>query len=248
MGKKNFMRINGIVFVILIVTSYCNTGECYVERYPPYRFKDGQPRHLGLEPLVSMGGDKTEYKTNDGKIIVRLEETSDSLSLFVQDEGKVIAEMSEKVPPIPYAVYRYDLDLNGLNDYLIFYNYRGCGLGVLNDKVEIYLKQDNHSYQKISYDTISSGLEDFVDVNKDGKYEVIITGFYWGTKHNYFTYNIYEIFNGKLVNADIKFKGFPKFIWFTHKSNDKDTKHLTPEERAGHMDKKDNSVNYEIIK
>ena len=225
MGKKNDMRIKRITFVILIIVFYCSIGDCYVEKYPPYRFRDGQPKHLNIEPIVLLGRDKTEYRTEDGKIIVKLEES-----------------------PVPYTVYRYDLDDNGLDDYLIFYNYRGCGLGVLNDKVEIYLKQHNHSYQKISYDTLSSGLEDFVDVNKDGKYEVIITGFYWGTKHNYFTYNIYEISNCKLVNADTKFKGFPKFIWFTHKSNDKDTEHLTSEERAGHIDEKDNSVNYAIIK
>jgi len=240
------MRMSRIFLITFFILLCCTSAFCYFDEYPPYRFKDDRPKYLTLDPLVSL--DKAEYKSKDGRVTARLKETSDTLDLIVQEEGKVLVKMNVKETPLPYAVYQYDIDRNGLEDFIIFYNYRGCGLAASSDKVEIYLKQNNHSYQKISLDAMSSGLEDFVDLNKDGKYEVIVTGFYGGKDHNYFTYNIYEFSGGKLVNADLKFKGFPKFIWYTDKKNDKDTKHLSNKERAKHTEEKNSSIEYEIIK
>jgi hypothetical protein len=156
--------------------------------------------------------------------------------------------MPERETPMPWAVYRVDLDKNGLEDFIIFYSYRGCGLAASADKVEIFLKKQGGEYQKISYDVMSAGIEDFIDLNHDGQYEVIITDFYSGKKHNYFTYSIYEFKDYKLVNADLKFSGFPKFVWITYKPNDKDTTHLTDDEKAQHVDKKNESINYEVLK
>jgi hypothetical protein len=240
------MKANTTILLVSLLFCYCTSAFCYFDEYPPYRFKDGQPKHLKLEPLVSL--DKAEYKSKDSKIAVRLKETSDTLDFVVQDEGKVLVKMNVKDTPLPDSVYQYDIDGNGLKDFIVFYSYRGCGLAAFYNKVEIYLKQNNRNYQKIYFDTMCSGLDDFVDLSNDGEYKLIITGFYGGKKHNYFTYNIYEFSGGKLVNADAKVKGFPKFIWYTNKRNDKDTKHVSPEERTKHTEGKNNSIEYEIVK
>lgn len=191
--------------------------------------------------------DKARYKSRDGKITARLKEKADGFDFFLRDGKLVLAQIKEDTPPLPNSVYQVDLDGNGLKDFMIFYNYRGGGIGGQRDKVEIYLKKKQGSYEKISYDTMSAGLEDFVDLDRDGQYEIIITALYDGTKHNYFTYNIYKVSEYKLVNADAQFKGFPKFIWITYKKNDKDTSHLTQEERHSQSEKKNASIQYEDV-
>ena len=66
-------------------------------------------------------------------------------------------------------------------------------------------------------------------------------------KHPYITYSIYEFKDNKLLNADKKFKGFPKFVWYTPKANDKDTKKLKKKERSSHIAKKNSSIQYQKI-
>ncbi|MBU4306034.1 MAG: hypothetical protein KJ893_10525 [Candidatus Omnitrophica bacterium] len=208
----------------------CYDASAYLEDYPPYKFKDGPPQYFQAETLVDL--DKHEYRSNDGSVVVRLKKTDKGMDFLVKEAGFVLINENIKEYPTPYAVYRGDLDGNGLKDFIIFYWYGGCGLAVNWNKVEIFLKKQTDGYQKISYDTLASGLEDFVDLNNNGRYEVIIADIYSGGKHTYFAYNIYEFKDYKLVRADSKFNGFPKFIWFTHKPNDKDTTHLTEKERG----------------
>ncbi|MBU2035786.1 MAG: hypothetical protein KKA59_08445 [Candidatus Omnitrophica bacterium] len=237
-----------VAWVIVLIIQFSIPALAYFENYPPYKFKNGAPNHLKLEALVDF--DKAEYKSKDGQVFVKFKETPDSLDFIVRDGNITLVQLKDKKAglPLPSAVYKIDLDRNGLEDFIILYSYRGSGLAASEDRMEIYLKKNDKEYQKISYDTMSAMIEDFVDLNTDGKYEAIITNFYSGLKHNYFTYNIYEIKDSGLFNADSKFKGFPKFVWITDKPNDKDTTHLTKEERIDHTEKKDKSISYEIIK
>jgi len=143
-------------------------------------------------------------------------------------------------------VYQFDIDGNGTQDFIVF-TYPGTG--TLLNEIHIYLKKPDWGYVKISYpEDGGASIEDIVDINKDGKWEVILTNLYSGEKHNYLSYSIYEIRNYRLVNADKKSKRFPKFVWFTNKPNDKDTKHLTSQERQKHVDDKNASIEYEEIK
>ena len=142
-------------------------------------------------------------------------------------------------------VYRFDIDGNGLQDFIVLLQ---IGLNTLLRGTDIYLQKKEGGYQKISFEGSGNGIEDFMDINRDGKYELIVTGMCSGKQHNYFTYSIYEFKDYKLVNADLKFKKFPKFIWITYKPNDKDTTYLTKEERARHVEEKNRSIKYEVIK
>ena len=142
-------------------------------------------------------------------------------------------------------VYRFDIDGNGLEDFIVLLQ---LGVNTLLRGTDIYLKKPGGGCQKISYEGSANGIEDFVDINRDGKCEVIITDIFSGKEHNYFTFSVYEFKNYRLVNVDTKFKGFPKFVWMTNKPNDKDTTHLAKQERAGHVEEKNRSIKYEIIK
>jgi hypothetical protein len=150
--------------------------------------------------------------------------------------------------PFPVgAVYWADLEGNGLKDFIVFYWWQAPGIMFPLCRVEIFLKKEAGGYGKIYYDTLSPGLEDFADLDNDGKYEVIITDICEGNGHNYYSYSIYEFKDYRLVNADDKFKGFPKFIRYTNNANDKDTKHLTKGERLSHTKEKDSMIWYEDI-
>lgn len=241
---KKFWR-SLVVFILISPFFFCKKGLSYFDNYPPYTFKKGPPRHLETKALVDF--DKPRYLSKDGKISARLKEKAEGFDFLLKDGKFVLVSIKEDKPPLPNSVYQVDLDANGLKDFIIFYNYRGDGSVPQRDRVEIFLKKKQGVYQKISYDTLSSGLEDFVDLDKDGKYEVIITAYYSGTKHNYFTYNIYKMVDYKLINANTRFRGYPKFVWVTYKANDKDTSHLTQDERLRHSEKVSDSMQNEEV-
>ena len=240
-----YIKIIALACLSLLLSTGISFG--YRDDYPPYEFKDGPPPHLKAELLVDLN--KHDYKSEDGSIIARLKDTGSGIDFLLKEGKYVLVSDNIKEAPTPRAVYRADLDGDGdgLTDFVVFNWYGGCGIEMNSFRVDIFLKKKTGGYREISYDTLSSGLEDFVDMNKDGKYEVIITDIYSGQKHTYFSYNIYEFEDYRLVNADKKFKGFPKFIWDTDKPNDKDTTHLTRWERLLHTKAKDGSICYEDI-
>lgn len=235
-----------LIFLAIFVLFSTVDSWAYFDNYPPYKFKDALPlKHLEAKLLV--GPDKIKYKSKDGSIYVRLKEVSSGFNFILRDGKTTLLALDEDTPPLPSAVYQADIDKNGEKDYIVFCNYRGTGIAAQKDKVIIFLRMQDGNFNKISYDTYSGGLEDFVDLDRDGIYEVIITGFYDAVKHNYFSYNIYEFKDYDLVNADGKFRGFPKFIWITNNKNDKDTLHLSVEERLGHIARKNKSIREEEI-
>jgi len=237
-------RLLALITIILFFPS--TSVLAYFSNYPPYKFKESFPRHIEAKLLVD--SEKPRFKSRDGKIFVRLKETAGSFNFLLKDGKLVLGRLTNDLPPLPNSVYQVDLDGNGTKDFIVFYNYRGNGLASQKDRVDIFLKNKGGSYQKISFDTLSAGLEDFIDMDRDGKYEVIITGFYSGNKHNYFTYDIYKLKGYRLVNADNRYSAFPKFIWITYNKNDKDTAHLTDEEKLAHIKQKNDSIHYEEVR
>jgi len=244
MGYNLIMKY--ILTLILVIWS-SGSACAYVDGHPPYNFKDGPPKHLQAQALVGEG--KSESKSKDGRVYARLtEEKLYEIDFILKDGDLVLAQMSPKIrdpdSAFPYSVYRADLNKDGLDDLIVFSNYRGCGLGALADKTEIFLKKKEGGYHKIYFDSLSAGLQDYVDLDKDGRYEVIITDICFVNNHSYYYYNVYEFKENKLVNTGKKFKGFPKFVWFTYKHNDRDTVHLSEGERLEQVKKRDSGIFY----
>ena len=239
------MRRIAVVSVGLILwTTGISFG--YRADYPPYRFQYGPSPRINAELLVDL--DKHDYKSEDGSIIARLKDTGSGINFLLKEGNYVLVNNHIKEAPTPYAIYKADLDGDGLKDFIVFNWYGGCGIEMNSFRVDIFLKKKTGGYRKISFDTLSSGLEDFVDMNKDGKYEIIITDIYSGQKHTYFSYDVYRFENYRLVNADAEVKEFSKFVWYSYKKNDQDTTHLTQKERLLHTKEKDHSIHYEDIR
>lgn len=230
--------------IFALVFFFCQSANAYYEDYPPYKFKDSPPKYIAAEHISEEGA--ADFKSTDGKVRVVLREVRfmDS-KLLIKDGNQTL--MNQHVTkagdaPFPNIVYWVDVDGNGFKDFIVLSSYRGVGIAAMWDHVDIFLKKPDESYQRISYDTWSADIHDFVDLNNNGKYQAIITGYCQGKKHNYYSYDIYEFKDYKLVNADKKFPGFPKYVWLTNKNNDKDTSQLSEKERREFTLKKDQSI------
>ena len=226
-------KLNRIVFISSLLCLLSKPSPGYDKDHPPYRFEDGPPKHLVAVPIVD-NSNKNRFTSKDERVDVKLNETfHKELDFLLKGDDITLMRMEKDIgQAIPYAVYMVDLDGNGLTDFLVLSNYRGCGLAARMDRVDIFLKVSARKYKHISYDTLDSGLEDFVDLNNDGRYEVIITNLTFEQDHNYFLYRIYEFKDCKLLNCDLKVKGFPKFVMYTFEPNDKDTMQLSASARA----------------
>lgn len=213
-----------------------------MEKYPPYKFKVGPPKHLVTANLVE---GRDVFK--DGPVLVRLKKLENWDVDFLIKDGKKVLSDSAADYTWPMEVYWVDLDNNGFKDFVVISWNMGSGLASHEYTVDIFLKEKEGVYHKISYISMDAGLEDFVGPGQDEKYNVIINDFYGGSDHNYFTYDIYEFKDYHLVNADSKHKGFPKFVWLTYKKNDRDAVGLTQAERQSHVKEKDGSITYSLV-
>jgi len=238
-----------MIKTILMVTVFflnISVAHAYFEDYPPFKFGQKPPATIKTNLLVDY--DHPDYKSSDGKVVARLAETPDTFDFQLKVDGVILQEKKERETPFAYAVYEADLDKNGLRDYIIFSSERGCGLASQISIVDLYLGKADGGYDCIHYETFGAGIEDFVDYNKDGHAKVFIIDMYGGDKHNYFAYSVYKIQDGKLINANAETKGFPKFIWYTEKKNDKNTKHLTIDEKKQFIQKMDSQIKYSVFK
>lgn len=231
------------VFTLLLAVQMSEVY-AYPPEYPPYKFGEKQFKSSNIAPVFDE--QHSQYKSNDGQIVISKTtgKTSGSDNFTLQDGKSVLLKIDGG--GYPRAVYTVDLDNNGLNDFIVFYN---GGASTLIDSVDIFLKKSNSAYEQIHYgEVVEAGIEDFIDLDKDGKYEIIITSLLEANKHSYLYYDIYRINDYKLVNSDLEFKGFPKFIWYTQKTNDQDATHLTIKQKQDAIKDKNESIEYEEIK
>ena len=224
---------------------FCDSTFAFINSYPPYESNNGLFENIEAETLVD--SNKEVFRSKDNQILVSLMNTGEDFEFIVKEGQNNLVEKKSNDSPKPFSVYRVDLDGNGLKDFLIFYNYNRWLYGVQEDKVEIILKKDNNSYRYISYDTINASSGDFVDLDKDGTYEIIITGIYNGIKKNYITYNVYKFKDLNLVNADNKYNGTLLSVWYEYSTNDGDKveSYFTKKEKLLHAEQKSNSIQYQ---
>ena len=243
-----------IVWAIALIFQFSIPVFAYFENYPPYKFGNEFKNHFKLQDL---SGNKPiyediNYRYKDKKGSFELIKTDPEKyfgidSLVIKINNKTI--LNDKVHWHVTGFYKADIDKNGFDDYIVISNSVGNGLlGFAFGKIYIFLGKPDGDYQTIYFELVYPSEKDFIDMDKDGRSEIIIGGYENIGEHAYWTYNIYEIKNYKLVNANTKFKGFPKFIWFTYKNNDNDTSHLTPQQRDAIVNKTDASIKYGEIK
>jgi hypothetical protein len=245
------------IFIFIIMYSAVSIKSlvfAHFEKYPPYTFKDGPYKHLEDKPILGLLAERdTASVFQEGYIYAEIDASEDGIYFILKDGDLILQELERSPRNFPDYVYWTDINNSGLKDFIVMYCDRGVGLAAYGGLVEIYLKSKTGSYTKISYHTLHIDEKDFVDMDGDGNYKVIITDMHGsdsrgkGRYHNYFTYNIYEFSAGRLINAGYKYKDFPKFVWITNDPNDKNTTHLTEKEKQAHTYQKDDLIKHESI-
>ena len=120
------------------------------------------------------------------------------------------------------ALRTADVDGDKLNDVKMVIPYMGNGLAAMNQRV-IYLfqKTDGH-FTKVSFlDKMDSNRPER-NLDGDNQFEIITMTLNGYEDHNYWTFNIYNYLNGRLINQNEKF-GYPIMIQYLFKENYKVT-------------------------
>lgn len=128
-------------------------------------------------------------------------------------------------------VFYTDLTGDHRKDILIL-SYPGAnGLGAWIEIADLLIAQADGIYTHASFEAFAAGPEDFIDVNGDGRYEMLWVNYYFEGDHSYWVYRVVEIGDDGLRLNDQLIPDFPKIIWFTEKPNDQPTRKLTTVER-----------------
>ena len=222
----------------LFMCLHAAVGFAYLENYPPFKFDQKKPPHINATLLVD---DKhSEYKSADGRVTAKLVwDTIKNEAYFVLKSGQVVLkeEMQASIfETAPFAAYVADINSDGIPDFIVFSHNHSNSWITADDNVEIFLGDQAGEFKSIAYKTKNADIEDFVDLNNDGKYKILrclqeVVGARPAALHTYWHYNIYEIKHYKLVNINAPGNGFPKFIWFTEKPSDDETTRLTTDQR-----------------
>lgn len=115
------------------------------------------------------------------------------------------------------GLYISDYNSDSINDLKIYFSYMTNGLG-LSTRVIYLLQNKNYMFTKIAYDDLIAENKIERDMDADGKYEIITKSLVTYKNHSYWVYNIFNISNYGLTNANKVFD-YPIMIRFLHKKN-----------------------------
>lgn len=153
-------------------------------------------------------------------------------SIRIFQNKKQIGLLNENVAFNPTALDSLrvgDLNNDGLQDVKIVYSYMSNGLG-LNCRVIYLLQKPDFSFAEISFeDMMDYGKERRErDFDNDGNFEIITMDLQGYKSHNYWVFNLYNIVDYKLINANHK-GNYPIMVPFLFKETFDITKNLTRE-------------------
>ena len=227
--------------------------------YPPYSFEDGPFEQFKTQLVYDF--DMGEGLFNSGDISVEVSEAEYmSIKLKIRTSGRMLYSNFDCSPAT--KVFTADLDHNGLRDIIVLEHSIANGLGLQGSEAHFFLwtSENPLKYKEISIGDggddnhlalVYPSIEDFVDINHDGICEIILGGFFYGAyegwRHNYFSYSVFSFENGNFTNVSNRFKGFPKFVWFSYEPNDKDTSKLPADLRANHIRAIEESIYIERV-
>jgi hypothetical protein len=128
-------------------------------------------------------------------------------------------------------VFYADLTGDGRKDILVYSYPGGNGLGAHIEIADLLIAKADGQFAHTTFEGFAAGPEDFVDVDGDGRYEMLWVNYYFEGEHSYWVYRVAEIGNDGLRLNDQLIPNFPKIIWFTEKPNDEPTQILSAAER-----------------
>ncbi len=162
--------------------------------------------------------------------------------LFVLDaDGKILAEPAciAQWGPAGSTVWWGHLNRDGKEDFVLNTYLGGCGSIYTTSSYVTFVLSNPEGYTLTSTIGQWSGLDYFVDMDRDGRCEFIHTRFVEGRcavardgkRHNYWVYNILQVQGDKLVLRNDLAPQFPKWIWYTYGPNHQATTMITDDQK-----------------
>jgi len=226
-----------VAAVLLISCSFLQSQDvsAYPESHPPFPAGKSTPySSLKAEPVVDY---HAEAPFEEGPVRISTSPERDKVGKVteIRVNNQPIFDTANAHPDLYFQfgsrVFYIDLTGDGLKDILI-YSYPGSvGLGAQIEIADLLIAKANGQFAHTTFEGFAAGPEDFMDVNGDGRYEMLWVHYLFEGDHSYWVYRIVEIGDDGLRLNDQLIPDFPKIIWFTEKPNDKPTQRLTTAER-----------------
>jgi hypothetical protein len=135
-------------------------------------------------------------------------------------------------------VFSAELNQDGLPDFIVNVWSGGTGLALSGTEVT-FLLSSKEGYQAASFYLFDFGKGDLVQFRAGGPVYLIRNDLLGsdgektldGRTHNFWVYQLYRIDGTRFVPADADQPGFPKWVWFTNRTNHEETTQLTSEQK-----------------
>lgn len=243
MRRRGSLALLSLV-VIPVVLAYPNEYRPFAPGKAPRRFTLHDCERIAPSPGE---GEAERYQYAPGaraglkaRPVLQLEWKDDHCQMAILDaDGQTLAG------PVPVAdqsgmhIAKYaDLNHDDRQDFVVEIPSMGCGLAGEYNHIALAIS-DGKTYRITALLTMSPGPEDFVDIDGDGRCEIVHSAFIYNDAadepdrrpHNYRVYNLLEIQQGQL-QVSRKDRRFPYWIWYTFKANHTPTRRLSAQLKA----------------
>lgn len=227
-----------LISAFLSICGFVNSQEssAYSKRHPPFPESKSTPYPtLKAEPVVGYNAKFSPFE--EAPVRIRTSQRRDGWGRVTEVlvSGRRIFDTQTAHPDARFEfgsrVFYADLTGDGLKDILV-YSYPGMvGLGSQEETADLLIQRQDGSFRHATFEAIYADPGDFVDVNGDGRFEMLWSYYYFEGDHSYWVYRVVEITDGGFRLNDALLADFPKIIWFTEKPNDQPTQRLTMAER-----------------
>lgn len=223
-----------IAFLISCGFLQIREASAYPENHPPFPADKPVPyAALKAEPVL----DYVEGRFEDESLRISTSPERDKVGrvTMVEVTGRPIFDTASAHPDLYFQfgsrVFYTDLTGDDRRDIIVYSYPGGNGLGAHIEIADLLIAKPDGQYAHMTFEGFAAGPKDFMDVNGDGRYEMLWVSYYFEGDHSYWVYRVAEIGDDGLRLNDQLIPGFPKIIWFTEKPNDQPTQKLSAAER-----------------
>ncbi len=187
------LRLKGLIFALFAgASNLCAPGaDAYFDDYFPLRKSELKPFASQYVGQLRVGQPLKTWSAGQGKI--QVQHSDQEIRLSGQSSYKSYRITLDQRA---YEVYRADFDNNGSPDFVLAYETMGNGMAPSSHLLFILFDAQGEPFPFAAdgyFDYDSTGIADLVDLNQDGKAELL----YMSYDNNYWITQIYQAQAGR---------------------------------------------------
>jgi len=247
------MRNPKSILLILVLFS-CRSVMAYSDGFGPYRegeeppafpyqiMEDVSPEHKGEEPIVNQFKSKDGFVIHCGQLEATTQDSEFEITLNGPD-GKVLGHFSDSSFPFwGLTAIEGDFNQDKKSDFAVYLGNGGNGLAAERGTWVFFLSSEK-GYSAVELGTDSIGINDLVQLGKDGCLRIIHTALIDApegvkvppmTELYFRLYRLLKVSGSTIVEDKTSEPRFPKIVaspkW-AEQQNHKETKLLTPKQK-----------------